>query len=132
MSNTGLRGRWEILQENPMVVADTAHNPHGLAEIQKQLAATPYENLHLVLGFVNDKDVRSILGYFPENARYYFCEPDVPRKLALEDLKKIIPQNLQSEFISNPKKALETAKNKAEKGDLIYVGGSTFVVAEVI
>lgn len=132
MSNTGLRGRWEILQENPMVVADTAHNPHGLAEIQKQLAATPYENLHLVLGFVNDKDVQMILGFFPENALYYFCEPDVPRKLALEELKKIISGNLKSEFISDPKQALETAKNKAKKEDLIYVGGSTFVVAEVI
>lgn len=132
MSHTGLRGRWEILQENPMVVADTAHNPHGWAEIQKQLAETSFESLHLVLGFVNDKDVRSILGFFPPDARYYFCEPDVPRKLGLEELKKIIPQNLKSEFISEPKKALESAKDKAAKEDLIYVGGSTFVVAEVI
>ncbi len=130
--NTGLRGRWEILQENPTVVADTAHNPHGLAEIQKQLAKTNYENLHLVLGFVNDKDVKSILDFFPKNARYYFCEPDVPRKLELEELKKIIPENLKAEFISDPKKALKKANEQAKNGDLIYVGGSTFVVAEVI
>ncbi len=132
MPNTGLRGRWEILQESPMVVADTAHNPHGLAEIKKQLAETDYENLHLVLGFVNDKDVSSILSFFPKNARYYFCEPDVPRKLALEELKKMIPKELSAVFISDPKKALEKAKSQAKQEDLVYIGGSTFVVAEVI
>src|SRR5690606_12057813 len=132
MSNTGLRGRWEILQENPTVVADTAHNPHGLAEIKKQLAETDYENLHLVLGFVNDKDVSSILSFFPQDAYYYFCEPDVPSKLTLEELKKIIPQHLNALFISDPKNALQTAKDQANPGDLIYVGGSTFVVAEVV
>ena len=132
ISNTGLRGRWEILQENPLVIADTAHNPHGLAEVKKQIAGISYENLHLVLGFVNDKDVRSILSFFPENAHYYFCEPDVPRKLELEELKKIIPENLEAEFIADVNQALKKAKLNADKKDLIYVGGSTFVVAEVI
>ncbi len=132
ISNTGLRGRWEILRENPMIVADTAHNPHGLAEIKKQLEQTNYENLYLVLGFVNDKDVKSILAFFPKEAQYYFCEPDVPRKLELEELKKLIPKSLKSEFISDPREALKKAEKQAKKGDLIYVGGSTFVVAEVI
>lgn len=132
ISNTGLRGRWEILQENPTIIADTAHNPHGLAEIQKQLSQTNYENLHLVLGFVNDKDVLSILEFFPKDAQYYFCQPDVPRKLELGELKKMIPQNLTAEFIPDVRQALEKAKSKAGKSDLIYVGGSTFVVAEII
>lgn len=132
ISNTGLRGRWEILQENPTIIADTAHNPHGLAEIQKQLSQTNYENLHLVLGFVNDKDVRSILSFFPDDAIYYFCEPDVPRKLELNQLKQIIPENLNAEFIPDVKKALKRAVSVAENEDLVYVGGSTFVVAEVI
>ncbi|MBA5628906.1 bifunctional folylpolyglutamate synthase/dihydrofolate synthase [Moheibacter lacus] len=132
ISNTGLRGRWEILQENPTIIADTAHNPHGLAEIQKQLSQTNYENLHLVLGFVNDKDVLSILEFFPKDAQYYFCQPDVPRKLELVELKKMIPQNLKAEFIPDVRQALEKAKSKAGKSDLIYVGGSTFVVAEII
>lgn len=132
ISNTGLRGRWEILQENPTIIADTAHNPHGLAEIQKQLSQTNYENLHLVLGFVNDKDVLSILEFFPKDAQYYFCQPDVPRKLELDELKKMIPQNLKAEFIPDVRQALEKAKSKAGKSDLIYVGGSTFVVAEII
>lgn len=132
ISNTGLRGRWEILQEIPLIIADTAHNPHGLAEIQKQLSLTNYENLHLVLGFVNDKDVLSILEFFPKDAQYYFCQPDVPRKLELDELKKMIPQNLKAEFIPDVRQALEKAKSKAGKSDLIYVGGSTFVVAEII
>lgn len=130
--NTGLRGRWETLQTNPLVITDTAHNPHGLSEIKKQIQQTPYRKLHLVLGFVNDKDVRSILSFFPDDAIYYFCEPDVPRKLELNQLKQIIPENLNAEFIPDVKKALKRAVSVAENEDLVYVGGSTFVVAEVI
>lgn len=132
ISNTGLRGRWEVLQENPLVVADTAHNPHGLSEVKKQIEQTPYEKLHLVLGFVNDKDVLSILEYFPVNAQYYFSEPDVPRKLKIEDLKMIIPESLNANYYSTVREALSKAKKNAKHNDFIYVGGSTFVVAEAI
>jgi dihydrofolate synthase/folylpolyglutamate synthase len=132
ISNTGLRGRWDILQTQPLIVADTAHNPHGIQEIIKQISETPHEKLHFVLGFVNDKDVRSILKFFPTDATYYFSEPDVPRKLSIEELKKQIPREFQASFHITVKDALEAAKKKAQQEDLIYVGGSTFVVAEVV
>ncbi|MFV0303878.1 MAG: bifunctional folylpolyglutamate synthase/dihydrofolate synthase [Moheibacter sp.] len=132
IANTRLRGRWDVLQTQPMVVADTAHNPHGLKEVVRQIQQAPYENLHLVLGFVNDKDVKSILSFFPEDAIYYFSAPNVLRKLAIDELKKIIPKNLNATYFKNVVTALEVAKSNAKKGDLIYIGGSTFVVAEVI
>lgn len=132
MKNTGLRGRWDILQTEPLVVADTAHNPHGIQEIIKQISETPHEKLHFVLGFVNDKDVSSILKFFPTNATYYFSEPDVPRKLPIEELKQQIPSNLQAKFYKTIPEALEAAKKQAQTKDFIYVGGSTFVVAEVV
>ncbi len=132
ISTTGLRGRWEVLQKNLLIVADTAHNPHGLAEIKKQLEITDFENLHLVLGFVNDKDVLSILSFFPETAHYYFSAPDVPRKLPIEELKKIIPTSWKATYFPTVEEALDAAKKLAQPQDLIYVGGSTFVVAEVI
>jgi len=130
--NTGLRGRWDILQENPLIIADTAHNVHGLTEIVKQISQTPYQNLHLVLGFVNDKDVDTILGLFPQNAYFYFSEPDIPRKLSVEELKKSVPKNVNALFFDSIGEALENAKKNAAPNDLIYIGGSTFVVAEII
>lgn len=132
IANTQLHGRWDVLQTQPMVVADTAHNPHGLKEVVRQIQQTPYENLHLVLGFVNDKDVKFILSFFPEDAIYYFSAPNVPRKLSIDELKKIIPKNLNTTYFKDVVTALEVAKSNAKKGDLVYIGGSTFVVAEVI
>lgn len=130
--NTGLRGRWEILQHNPLIVTDTAHNAHGLSEVMKQINQTNYQKLHLVLGFVDDKDVVSILKLFPKDAQFYFSEPDVPRRMLLEDLKKLVPSELNATYHSTIKNALENAKEKANADDFIYVGGSTFVVAEII
>lgn len=130
--NTGLRGRWEIIQRNPLIITDTAHNAHGLTEVIRQIHQVEYEKLHLVLGFVNDKDVTSILELFPIDAEYYFSEPDVPRKMLLEELKKLIPAELNATYHTTIKEALENAKEKANANDFIYVGGSTFVVAEII
>src|SRR5690625_7892738 len=79
IANTGLRGRWEILGNQPLIVADTAHNSHGLSEVQKQISTTKFRHLLLVLGFVNDKDVTSFLDFFPKDATYYFSQPEVPR-----------------------------------------------------
>lgn len=132
VKNTNLRGRWDILQHNPLVIADTAHNPAGINYIIQQIKETPHKTLHLVLGFVNDKDVSSILKMFPENANYYFCSPNVPRKLDVNELKKFIPNNLNAQYFDSVDSALQNAKNNAGKDDLIYVGGSTFVVAEVV
>lgn len=132
IANTGLRGRWEILGNQPLIVADTAHNSHGLSEVQKQISTTKFRHLHLVLGFVNDKDVTSILDFFPKDATYYFSQPEVPRKLEIQDLMKIVPEELDAKYFNSINEAFEAAKSKAAVDDMIYVGGSTFVVAEVI
>lgn len=132
VSNTGLRGRWEILNQKPLTVADTAHNPHGLAEIKKQLKSVNYKKLHLVLGFVSDKDVKSILKFFPKDAVYYFCQPDLSRKFKIEELQKIIPKNLNSNYYKSVKEAFDAAKSHSAEDDLIYIGGSTYVVAEIL
>lgn len=133
IKNTNLRGRWDILCQTPLIIADTAHNPHGLIEVSKQLNEQPYNQLHLVLGFVNDKDVTSILNFFPKKATYYFCEPDVPRKYSIDDLYKIIPEEITDKhFFDSVDKAMSAAKSNAKENDLIYIGGSTFVVAEVL
>lgn len=132
VSNTGLRGRWEILNHRPLTVADTAHNPHGLAEIKKQIEAVRYKKLHLVLGFVSDKDVKSILGFFPKDAVYYFCQPNVSRKFKIEELQKIIPKELNANCYKSVKEAFDAARSNSAKDDLIYIGGSTYVVAEIL
>ncbi len=133
VKNTNLRGRWDVLGHNPLIVADTAHNPHGLSEVSKQINEQPYNQLHLVLGFVNDKDVLSILNFFPKKATYYFCQPDVPRKYNIDELYKIIPDDiLDKHFFDTTEKALIAAKLNASADDMIYIGGSTFVVAEII
>ena len=133
VKNTNLRGRWDILGQHPLIVADTAHNPHGLVEVVKQINEQSYNQLHLILGFVNDKDVLSILNFFPKKATYYFCQPDVPRKYEIDELYKIIPNNIEDKhFFDTVEKALNAAKINATANDMIYIGGSTFVVAEII
>ena len=133
VKNTNLRGRWDILGQHPLIVADTAHNPHGLAEVSKQINEQVYNQLHLVLGFVNDKDVLSILNFFPKKAIYYFCQPDVPRKYDIDELYKIIPEDIKDKhFFDSVEKALISAKLNSKENDMIYIGGSTFVVAEIV
>ena len=133
VQNTGLRGRWEVLQRDPKVICDTAHNKEGLVYTMKQLQEEDFENLHIILGVVNDKDLAAVLPIFPENALYYFCRPDIPRGLDAEDLKeKAGGFGLEGDVFSSVSKACETAINRAGKGDVIYVGGSTFTVAEII
>lgn len=132
LENTNLRGRWDILNYKPFIVADTAHNPAGIEEVTAQIRETKHDKLHLVLGFVNDKDVVSILDYFPKDAIYYFSAPGVPRKLDIENLKKIVPKNLNAFYFKTIKKALKEAKTQSLENDMIYIGGSTFVIAEVV
>ena len=133
VKNTNLRGRWDVLNQNPLIVADTAHNPHGLLEIANQINEQPYNQLHLVLGFVNDKDVAQSLSFFPKMATYYFCEPDVPRKLPIDELRNVVPKELKDiHYFDTVEKALKAAKEAALENDMIYIGGSTFVVAEVL
>ena len=132
VANTGLRGRWDVLNQKPLIVADSAHNPHGLAEIKKQIDSTGFDKLHLVLGFVSDKDVASILKFFPKDAAYYFCQPAVSRKFPVEKLKEMYSDKLNASFYETVNSALESARKQAANEDLIYIGGSSFVVAEVL
>ena len=132
VANTGLRGRWDVLNQKPLIVADSSHNPHGLAEIKKQIDSTGFDKLHLVLGFVSDKDVASILKFFPKDAAYYFCQPAVSRKFPVEKLKEMYSDKLNASFYETVNSALESARKQAANEDLIYIGGSSFVVAEVL
>ncbi len=133
VKNTDLKGRWQILQEQPKIICDTAHNKEGLAYVFKQIKDEKFEKLHIVFGTVNDKDIESILSLLPKNATYYFCKPNIPRGLDSIKLKTIFNKyNFKGESYNSVKEALKSAKNNASKNDLIFVGGSTFVVAEII
>ena len=132
VQNTGLRGRWEILQENPLVILDTAHNKDGLQYVMQQLKKQQFNSLHIVLGVVNDKDLDGILPLFPENAVYYFSKADIPRGLPAGELKrKAQAYGLKGDVYPSVQKAYQTALSNAEPSDLIFVGGSTFTVAEI-
>ncbi len=133
IKNTGLMGRWQVLQTKPKVICDTAHNKEGLSITIKQLAAEKFEKLHIVLGMVNDKDLDGVLPLFPKNAAYYFCKPDVPRGLDTTTLWKGAANfGLEGNEYISVQKALKAALKSATTKDVIYVGGSTFVVAEVV
>ncbi len=133
VNNTGLLGRWQQLQEAPKVICDTAHNKEGLFYVIRQLKKEKYTRLHIVLGVVSDKDLSSILPLFPENAHYYFCKPDIPRGMNSKKLMDIASgYDLKGDCFPSVIEAYESAKKEATLRDLIFVGGSTFVVAEII
>ncbi|MDA8571959.1 bifunctional folylpolyglutamate synthase/dihydrofolate synthase [Flavobacteriaceae bacterium] len=131
--NTGLRGRWELLSETPKIICDTAHNKEGLSLVLNQLQNQSYKSLHIVLGMVRDKSVERLLSLFPINATYYFCKPGIPRGLDTEELAQIfISKGYFGQRYSSVDEALVAAKQAASLEDIIFVGGSTFVVAEVL
>lgn len=133
IKNNGLQGRWQQLGENPSVICDTAHNAHGLKIVINQLKKEKYDQLHIVLGLVNDKNLTEILPLFPKNAIYYFCKPDISRGLDQLILKeKAAEFNLVGQTYISVSKAYQAAKENAANNDFIYVGGSTFVVAEIL
>ncbi|MGV8995025.1 MAG: bifunctional folylpolyglutamate synthase/dihydrofolate synthase [Flavobacterium sp.] len=133
VKNTGLLGRWQVLQQNPMVICDTAHNKHGLTIVLQQLKESTYDNLHIILGLVNDKDLKEILSLFPTNAKYYFCSPNISRGLDVSILaEKATEFSLIGNSFSSVSEAYNSAASQALPTDLIYVGGSTFVVAEIL
>ncbi|KQO33375.1 tetrahydrofolate synthase [Flavobacterium sp. Leaf82] len=132
IKNTGLQGRWQQLGENPKIICDTAHNKHGLAVVMNQIKKETFDHLHIVLGVVNDKDLDSILPLFPKNAQYYFCRPDSSRGLPTEILREAAKKHdLSGEEYDSVEQAFSVAKQNATESDFIYVGGSTFVVAEL-
>ncbi|QJD97415.1 bifunctional folylpolyglutamate synthase/dihydrofolate synthase [Mucilaginibacter robiniae] len=130
---TGLNGRWQILSQKPLTICDTGHNPDGIQEVLKNIQAVPYQHLHWVLGMVNDKDASKVLSMLPQQATYYFCKPDIPRGLEAETLQHQASQfNLQGSSYPSVKSALQAAQQQAGSADLVFAGGSTFVVAEIV
>ena len=133
VKNTGLHGRWQQLGESPKVICDTAHNKNGLEIVLNQIKKEVYDTLHIVLGVVNDKDLSEILPLFPKNAKYYFCKPNVPRGLDAAILKqKASTFTLNGEAYNSVSEAYKKAVESASNSDFIYIGGSTFVVAEIL
>ncbi|MFM2213487.1 MAG: Folylpolyglutamate synthase [Bacteroidota bacterium] len=133
IANTGLQGRWQQLGSHPKIICDTAHNAHGLTIVLNQLQKEQFDRLHLVLGVVNDKNLDEILPLFPKNAHYYFCSPNSSRGLAVEILQeKAAEFGLKGETYLSVSNAYQNATKNAGPNDLIYVGGSTFVVAEIL
>ncbi len=131
--NTGLQGRWQQLDSNPKIICDTAHNFAGLKMVMHQIQKEKFEQLHMVLGVVNDKDLTEILPLLPQQAKYYFCKPKLPRGLNAEILKTTATNfGLNGDVYSSVSEAYQAAKKKATQNDFIYVGGSTFVVAEIL
>ncbi|MGL2964471.1 bifunctional folylpolyglutamate synthase/dihydrofolate synthase [Flavobacterium sp. RSB2_4_14] len=133
IKNTHLQGRWQKLGSNPKVICDTAHNAHGLSIVLNQLKKEQFEKLHIVLGVVNDKNLEEILPLFPKTGIYYFCKPNIPRGLDAAILStKAAEYNLSGEIYNSVSIAYQKAKENASSKDLIYIGGSTFVVAEIL
>lgn len=133
VKNTQLLGRWQKIDTKPTVLCDTAHNKEGLSIVLSQLLQENYDQLHIVLGFVKDKNLESILPLFPKNAAYYFCSPNISRGLDAKTLKdKAVEFELKGSVYDSVSEALKAARENASIKDFIYLGGSTFVVAEVL
>lgn len=133
IQNTGFRGRWQQLETKPTIVCDTGHNEDGIQWIVKQLKLQQFEQLHIVWGMVNDKDSGKILKLLPKTAHYYWCAPQINRALSSDLLQtSALAFNLKGNCFNSVKEALEAAKSAAHPNDFIFIGGSTFVVAEVV
>ena len=133
VTNTGLFGRWQTLSNQPLTICDTGHDIDGLTEITQQLKQCRYRKLHFVIGMVSDKDIDSVLHILPQDAVYYFCKASIPRAMPEQQLaQKARQAGLQGEYYPTVAAAYEAARQAASSEDMIYIGGSTFVVAEVI
>ena len=131
--NTGLQGRWQVLGTAPFIVCDTGHNEAGIKEVIKNLNCLHYDQLHIVLGMVKDKDISAVLSQLPKKAMYYFCSPQLERALSPEDIQQQANSyGLLGNAYTSVLNAFEAAKENANKNDVIFIGGSTFVVAEVL
>lgn len=133
VSQTGIMGRWQKLSTSPLAYCDTGHNIDGIEQVLKQLSNVKHKKLHFVLGVVSDKKIEPILNILPKNAVYYFCRPQIPRGLSeLELMHKAISSGLKGQAFKSVKSAYKSALKNAKSNDLVFVGGSTFVVAEVV
>jgi len=129
---TNLKGRWQILSEKPLMICDTGHNLDGVREVVAQIAAQHYEHLHIVWGMVKDKDIADILAILPKQANYYFCQAKIPRAMDAAQLAEQASKvGLKGEIVPDVNQAIQAANEKATDRDFIFVGGSTFVVADI-
>ena len=130
---TGLRGRWEKINKNPITICDTGHNVNGLEYIVRQLQQQKYEKLHIVFGMVNDKDIEGVLSIMPKDATYYFCQASVKRAMPSQQLKTLAEAHeLKGNTFANVLDAYNSARQNASQNDFIYIGGSSFIVADLI
>ncbi|MBN1950446.1 MAG: bifunctional folylpolyglutamate synthase/dihydrofolate synthase [Bacteroidales bacterium] len=133
VKTTGLSGRWQVVAVNPLQICDIAHNEDGLQAVLQQLNNTAYKRLHLVLGFVNDKNLESIVRILPSDGAYYLCEPSIPRAMKMADLEPVFQRAGYSyRAFPNVGEAHQEALKLADPEDLIYIGGSTFIVADFL
>jgi len=133
VEQTGIAGRWQVLNKKPLTICDTGHNVDGIKEIISQIISTPHNKLHFVLGMVNDKEIDGILTLLPKEATYYFCKANIPRSFDQDSLKEKARQfNLPGDSYISVSEAYANAVSNANDNDLIFIGGSTFVVAEVL
>lgn len=133
IGNTGLQGRWQVLSDKPLTICDTGHNEDGIRSVMSQLLLIPASRLHIVIGMVSDKDVDNVLRLFPSDATYYFTRASIPRSLAPELLRDAgAVYGLKGSVYADVKSAIAAARENAADNDLIFIGGSTFVVAEAI
>ena len=132
-TNTGILGRWEIIGRDPLIICDVAHNHEALSIVLNHLISMEYNKIHFVIGFVNDKNLNSIIDLFPMHAEFYFTKPNIERGMDQLELQNLFKsKNRIGNSFSNVKLALKSALNMSKKDDIIYVGGSTFVVAEAM
>ncbi len=132
-TNTGILGRWEIIGKDPLIICDVAHNHEALSIVLNHLISMEYNKIHFVIGFVKDKNLNSIIDLFPMHAEFYFTKPNIERGMDQLELQNLFKsKNRIGNSFSNVKLALKSALNMSKKDDIIYVGGSTFVVAEAM
>ncbi len=129
---TGLKGRWQMIRQKPLVVADVSHNEPGMAQLLDQVSLVPRKRLHLIIGMVRDKDISGVLNLLPKEATYYFTQSSVPRSLPASDLRmQAEAVGLPGKSFDNVNEALKEAEKNAHSDDFILICGSTFVVAEI-
>ena len=133
VKNTSLMGRWQVIQTNPLVVCDTGHNEAALKELVAQIISMNHSKYHFILGFSNDKNIQKISNIFPKNGSYYFVKPNVGRGMDADEVKKIFSLNKRfGDSFKSSKEALSEACKNAKQNDFIFIGGSTFVVSEIV
>jgi dihydrofolate synthase/folylpolyglutamate synthase len=132
VKNTGLKGRWQTIGTEPLTICDTGHNEAGIAMVLEQIKRERFEKLFVVIGMVKDKDISGVLKLLPQDATYFFCQAKIPRAMPASELAKMSAGfNLKGSVIPDVNEAIVAARSSASKNDLVFVGGSTFVVAEI-